>query len=100
MSRDGSLTRGMKPVGSTRFPTWLQELAPSLEQMQRDLTLVDLNLAQLKKLLQSIESQSYLICNSIGDSEVNEFYVTYRIFLLTHNLVNCVSLIVFLLNLP
>ncbi|KAK9732415.1 Oxysterol-binding protein [Popillia japonica] len=66
-SRDGSLTRGLKPIGSIRLSSWLHDSGSSLEQMQRDLNLIELNLNELKKIWENIDCHSpYIMTNSIG----------------------------------
>ncbi|KRT81420.1 Pleckstrin homology domain containing protein [Oryctes borbonicus] len=66
-SRDGSLTRGLKPIGSIRLSTWLHDSGSVLEQMQRDLGLIELNLNELKRFWQAIDCHSpYLLTNSVG----------------------------------
>lgn len=75
MSRDGSLTRGIKPIGSStaRLPTWIIDVGPFLEQMQKDMTLLDIQIAHLQRLLENIELQNSILGTSIGDSEVRDF---------------------------
>lgn len=72
MSRDGSLTRGIKPIGSSaaRLPTWVIEVGPFLEQMQKDMTLLDIQIAHLQRLLENIELQSCILGTTICDTEV------------------------------
>lgn len=76
MSRDGSLTRGIKPIGSStsKLPTWIVEAGPFLDQMQKDMSLIDMQIAHLQRLLENIELQSCILGSSIGDSEVNELF--------------------------
>lgn len=59
VSRDGSLTRGLKgPNGSTRLSLWLQESLTTLEQFQRDATAIEQNISKLAKLVQQIETSA------------------------------------------
>ncbi|CAH0551457.1 unnamed protein product [Brassicogethes aeneus] len=69
VSRDGSLTRGLKgPPGATgRLSIWLQESLASLEQYQRDATVIEQNITKLTRLLQQIEASTIII------SEANSF---------------------------
>ncbi|KAK9892005.1 hypothetical protein WA026_018193 [Henosepilachna vigintioctopunctata] len=61
LSRDGSLTRGLKgPNGSSRLTFWLQESLTSLEQFQRDAITIELNIAKLSRLLKQLESASVI----------------------------------------
>ncbi|KAJ8978593.1 hypothetical protein NQ317_006881 [Molorchus minor] len=65
VSRDGSLTRGLKPPnGAGRFNIWLQESLTTLEQYQRDVNTVEQNITKLSRLLQQIESNSIVIAES------------------------------------
>lgn len=69
MSRDGSLTRGLKLGNGSRLSTWLMDAATNIEQVQKDATLIELNLTQLTRLLNAIESQG---CSNsaYGETEV------------------------------
>ena len=76
LSRDGSLTRGLKPLGGGRLPTWLTDAGVQLEQAQRDAALVDLNITQLTRLLNGIEAQgsgNLIGAGAYGDTEVSVF---------------------------
>lgn len=62
VSRDGSLTRGLKPPNGTgRLSIWLQESLSTLEQYQRDATVIEQNITKLSRLLQQIESSNIVI---------------------------------------
>ncbi|KAJ8926088.1 hypothetical protein NQ315_009945 [Exocentrus adspersus] len=65
VSRDGSLTRGLKAPNSTgRLSIWLQESLSTLEQYQRDVTAVEQNITKLTRLLEQIESSSIVVAES------------------------------------
>lgn len=65
VSRDGSLSRGLKgPGGNNRLNYWLQESLVTIEQFQRDAISVELNLTKLTKILQQIESAAITDCAS------------------------------------
>ncbi|XP_018566852.1 oxysterol-binding protein-related protein 3 isoform X1 [Anoplophora glabripennis] len=65
VSRDGSLTRGLKPPNGTgRLSIWLQESLSTLEQYQRDATVIEQNITKLSRLLQQIESSNIVIAES------------------------------------
>lgn len=62
MSRDGSLTRGLKPPnGGSRLSTWIQESVNSIEQHQRDASVIEQNISKLSRLLQQIESSNPIV---------------------------------------
>ncbi|KAJ8962778.1 hypothetical protein NQ318_001177 [Aromia moschata] len=66
VSRDGSLTRGLKPPGNGtgRLSIWMQESLASLEQYQHDASIIEQNITKLNKLLQQIECSSIVIAES------------------------------------
>lgn len=73
VSRDGSLTRGLKPIGNLRLSSWLHDSGSFLEQMQRDLSLIELNLNELRRIWENVDCHSpYIITNSLGgETEVS-----------------------------
>lgn len=92
MSRDGSLTRGIKPLGSStcRLPNWVIEVGPSLDQMQKDMALIDIQMSHLQRLLENIELQSFILSSSAGDSEVKHILLLSQdhLTLSTHCLIS------------
>lgn len=71
MSRDGSLTRGIPPIGSTgnRLATWLVDSGPTLEKTHREFVNIEKSLSVLNQLLQQIE-MLHVATVGAGDSEV------------------------------
>ncbi|XP_022913092.1 oxysterol-binding protein-related protein 6-like [Onthophagus taurus] len=69
VSRDGSLTRGLKPIGSARLATWLHDSGPIIDQIQRDLGIVEVNIAQLKRLCENRDSQFGVNTCGLGETE-------------------------------
>ncbi|CAH1139253.1 unnamed protein product [Phyllotreta striolata] len=65
LSRDGSLTRGLKPPnGGSRLTTWMQESVSSIEQQQRDASIIEQNISKLSRLLLQIESSNPIVIES------------------------------------
>lgn len=67
----------MKPIGSNlRLPTWLADAGQSLEQIQRDTSIIDVNLNHLQRLLENIELQGCILSTSNigGETEVSGCY--------------------------
>lgn len=84
LSRDGSLTRGLQPIGTSnsRLATWLVDSAHSLDKAQRETSAIDKNVAKLSQLLQQIE-MLHATNVGAGDSEVfNTILSLYYILLL------------------
>lgn len=84
VSRDGSLTRGLKAIGSGnqasgsgRLAAWVIDSGPSLDQAHREVTQVQQNIAQLTRILEHIDASSHCLSTSLNaaDSEVNQFNV-------------------------
>ncbi|XP_017779338.1 PREDICTED: oxysterol-binding protein-related protein 3-like [Nicrophorus vespilloides] len=70
MSRDGSLTRGLKlGGGGARLANWLLDSGGPIEQAQRESALIELNLTQLTRLLNAIESQGCMVNSAYGETE-------------------------------
>lgn len=71
LSRDGSLTRGLKPVGASgdRLTNWLVDSGPPLEKAQHDAAFIEKNISKLNQLLQQIEIL-HITSGGVGDSEV------------------------------
>ncbi|CAH1101995.1 unnamed protein product [Psylliodes chrysocephalus] len=69
MSRDGSLTRGLKPPnGGSRLSTWIQESVNSIEQHQRDASVIEQNISKLSRLLQQIESSNPIVIENTAEA--------------------------------
>ncbi|KAG5894685.1 hypothetical protein JTB14_034733 [Gonioctena quinquepunctata] len=65
LSRDGSLTRGLKPPnGGSRLNIWMQESLANLDQYQRDATTIEQNISKLNRLLQQIESSNPIVAET------------------------------------
>ncbi|XP_023018178.1 oxysterol-binding protein-related protein 6 isoform X2 [Leptinotarsa decemlineata] len=65
LSRDGSLTRGLKPPnGGGRLSIWMQESLVNIEQYQRDATIIEQNITKLTRLLQQIESSNPIVAET------------------------------------
>lgn len=65
VSRDGSLTRGIKPIGSGsqtggggRLAAWVIDSGPPLDQAHKEVTQVQQNIAQLARILEHIEASA------------------------------------------
>lgn len=74
VSRDGSLTRGLKgiPNSNNRLASWLMDIGPRLEKIQQDTTAIELNIGRLNHYLESVESLGSFTSNApSGDSEVS-----------------------------
>lgn len=87
ISRDGSLTRGMKPITSGnaittggRLATWLIDSGPNLDSINKELNHIQENLNQLGKLIDNIDTIQVAL-NSTGESEVLVILVL-KIFIL------------------
>ncbi|XP_044743181.1 oxysterol-binding protein-related protein 6-like isoform X3 [Chrysoperla carnea] len=79
ISRDGSLTRGMKPITSGnaittggRLAAWLIDSGPNLDSINKELNHIQENLNQLGKLIDNIDTIQVAL-NSTGESEVCSF---------------------------
>lgn len=66
VSRDGSLTRGIKPIGSGsqsggsgRLAAWVIDSGPPLDQAHKEVTQVQQNIAQLARILEHIEASAH-----------------------------------------
>lgn len=86
VNRDGSLPRGMKPIGSSgaagggRLAAWIIDSGSSLDQVHKEVTQVQQNLAQLSRILEHIEtSQSIGTSINTADNEVkHKKYQPYK----------------------
>ncbi|XP_049820925.1 oxysterol-binding protein-related protein 3-like isoform X2 [Aethina tumida] len=70
VSRDGSLTRGLKAptVTGGRLSIWLQESLVSLEQHQRDATAIEQTITKMTRLLQQIEASTIALNESANEA--------------------------------
>ncbi|CAG9837283.1 unnamed protein product [Diabrotica balteata] len=69
LSRDGSLTRGLKPPnGGGRLTVVLQESLNNLDQAQRDASIIEQNISKLGRLLQHIESSNPIVVESTAEA--------------------------------
>lgn len=79
VSRDGSLTRGLKAIGSGaqqgsggRFAAWVIDAGPPLDQAHKEVSQVQQNISQLTRILEHIEAAQNLNASiNIADSEVS-----------------------------
>lgn len=71
LSRDGSLTRGLKPIAASgsRLNNWLLDSGPPLEKAQHDAAFIEKNINKLNQILQQIEI-FHITSAGVGDSEV------------------------------
>lgn len=78
LSRDGSLTRGLNPIGSSggRLSNWLLDTGAPLEKAQRDAAVIDQNINKLNQILQQIEIFNITSIGT-GDSEVSSLHASH-----------------------
>lgn len=84
VSRDGSLTRGMKPIGNSsligggRLAAWVIDSGPPLEQTHKEVGQIQQNIAQLSRILEHLEaSQNLSTSINTVDNEVRLFLNNY-----------------------
>lgn len=84
LSRDGSLTRGLKPIGVSggRLSNWLLDSGPPLDKAQHDSAVIEKNINKLNQLLQQIEIFHITSAGAGGDSEV-KYCIIYLFFMPT-----------------
>lgn len=69
LSRDGSLTRGLKPPnGGGRLNVVIQESLNNLDQAQRDASNIEQNITKLSRLLQQIESSNPVVIENTAET--------------------------------